>query len=232
MAGQADSGVPSWRMMSKSKAAFLMSCEKLFEDYGTLYFWTFTFKEVHPDWYYSYAWARFMRAMQNLYGGMLAGVKVTELHQNHGIHYHCLLNRRVWVGEVRRIGKRHGIGRVHVRVAHGGEAKYLSKYMSKRETGGRVLSKYIRKWSTVGPFVGIKKRNVEVDCSMSRNVKKAQLCLEQKKVPFQLFKRLAGPDMDFQEVMGLCADSRLRLSRKVERNEKRPCYSVFGGVVE
>ena len=44
--------------------------------------------------------------------------------------------RRVWVGEVRRVGRRYGIGRIHVeRVKGGGEdalVAYLGKYLRKQ----------------------------------------------------------------------------------------------------
>jgi len=154
---------------SKSQAAFVLTCEKLFDTFPKLYFWTFTFKTVMPDWRYSYAWAAFIRDLQNLHGQMILGVKCIEVHPGgHGLHYHAILNVRVNAHIVRRIGKRYGIGRVHVRTCNIGAAYYLVPYLRKEDG----LSKGIRRWSTVGGFVGVKKRDIEVDSPYQRNMQR------------------------------------------------------------
>jgi len=105
-----------------------------------VYFWTFTTIEPLADWQAGPVWHRFSVELCNLYGGLLRGLRVVELHAEHGIHWHALLNRRVWVGEVRRIGARYGIGRVQAKRVRGdGEAaiKYLAKYLSK--DGGQMF---------------------------------------------------------------------------------------------
>lgn len=155
--------------MTKSEVAFRMSAARLFEENRKVYFWTFTFTEIWEDWVYSRQWARFWRAFCDSTNFFIGGLKVVELHPGgHGIHYHCLLNKRLPVSEIRRIGKRFGVGRVHVVAANKGAGEYLAKYLSKRETG---LSKHIRKWSTVGGFEGVKVANIEVDTDFVRKLR-------------------------------------------------------------
>jgi len=155
--------------MTKSEAAFRMSCHKLFSENRRIYFWTFTNKVPVADWQAGPVWHRFSVELCNLYGGLLRGLRVIELHRDHGIHWHCLLNKRVWVGEVRRIGARYGIGRVHVERADGkGAVDYLAKYLSKKE---KPYGCRVRKWGAVGGFAAVRKVDVVVESSYHTNVK-------------------------------------------------------------
>src|ERR1700744_2827736 len=147
--------------MTKTVAAFEMTCEKLFERYSHLYFWTFTFKQVMPDWYYSQTWARFWRDFLDHFPDQVIGVKVAELHKEHGLHYHLILNQRICVGQVRRIGARYGIGRVHVKLCDKGAVGYLRKYLMKNDR--REFKAPVRKWSPVGKWDSTKVRSVEVE---------------------------------------------------------------------
>lgn len=145
----------------------MMTCQKFFDIYPHPYFWTFTFVSVMPDWYYSQCWANFIRDLQNVYGQMILGVKVLEVHPGgHGLHYHAILNKRISVHFVRRIGKKYGVGIVQVKKCDIGAANYLVPYL-KKEDG---LSKGIRRWGTVGGFVGVKFKDVEVDTPFQRNM--------------------------------------------------------------
>lgn len=146
--------------MTKSEVAFRMSADKLFRENKAIYFWTFTFVEVWEDWVYSRQWARFWRDFCNHSNFFISGLKVTELHENHGIHYHCLLNKRLPVGEIRRLGRRYGVGRVHVKKADVGAVGYLTKYLSKEKSD---FSKGIQKWGSVGGFKGVKVSDIVIE---------------------------------------------------------------------
>jgi len=154
---------------SKSQAAFVLTAEKFFDIYPKAYFWTFTFTSVMPDWWYSRNWAGFIRDLQHLHGEMVLGLRVIEVHPGgHGLHYHAILNKRMNVHFVRRLGRRHGIGRVHVKTCDMGAAHYLVPYLSKDDT----LFKGIRRWSTVGGFIGVKKRDVVCETPFHFNMEK------------------------------------------------------------
>ncbi|HYE31956.1 MAG TPA: hypothetical protein VEH27_11040 [Methylomirabilota bacterium] len=175
--------------MSKSEFAFRMSAQKFFDEQRHVYFWTFTCKQVHPDWYYSQIWSRFFREIQNLYGGTVQGLKVVELHDNHGIHWHTLLNIRVGVQQVRRIAKRYGIGRVHAKKADLGSIGYLAKYISSdlRKTG-KELHARVARWQCIGHFVGVRKCNVEISgTAFIDRVRFAQEFLGVKQIPWHLY---------------------------------------------
>lgn len=161
-------------MSSRTEFAFRCSAEKLFEQNSHVYFWTFTCKSVHPDWFYGSIWHRFIDDLQNLYGGTLKGIKVIELHENHGIHWHALLNKRIWAGEVRRLGSRYGIGRIHVKRADTGAIEYLCKYLTKQCKTDKVLYAKVHRWSTVGGFKGTRKQDIEIDSPFHRRVKRFQ----------------------------------------------------------
>lgn len=162
-----DSG-KSFRMpyaISKSSAAFYMTCERLFQTQEYVYFWTFTFKNVYADWIYSNAWAGFIRELSNWYGQGLFGVRVIEPHKSHGLHYHALLNQRIPIGLVRRIGKKYGIGHVWVKRADPGSIGYLAKYLQKAKDN--PLHPGMQRWHTVGGFVGVRKNDLVLECLTS-----------------------------------------------------------------
>ena len=157
-------------MKTKSAVAFLLSAEKLFEIEDKLYFWTFTFRHVLNDWDYSRTWGAFIKALCNLYGGTLRGLKVVEFHKSHGAHYHALLNKRIYVGQVRRLAVRYGIGRVHVKMADGGATEYLSKYLGKQFKGRNQAFSRMCRWGTIGTFTGTRIRDLEVTGNFSKAV--------------------------------------------------------------
>ncbi|PAW77995.1 MAG: hypothetical protein B9S32_08845 [Verrucomicrobia bacterium Tous-C9LFEB] len=145
--------------MNKSKAAFLMTVDKLVDTFPNLYFWTFTFIKVVPDWQACELWSWFIRDVQRKYNGTVFGVKVTELHANHGLHFHCIVNRRLNVNVLRSIGVRHGFGRMQVAVVKDRQQLYyLSKYLGKSK--GRWFAG-AQRWHTIGGFKGVKVRDIE-----------------------------------------------------------------------
>jgi hypothetical protein len=154
--------------MTKTIAAYVFTCAKLWESEEKLYFWTFTFTECMSDWKYSRCWSRFITEMQNMYGGQIKGIKVIEAHVTHGLHYHAILNKRLNVHEVRRVGREYGLGRVHVsRVRDKSVFDYLAKYLQK--DCGELFDRVAR-WGTIGLFKGVRVKDVIVDSNLKTNV--------------------------------------------------------------
>lgn len=152
--------------MNRSQAAFILSSEKMFENCNQVYFWTFTFKDVLCDWEASKAWHCFWMDFTSQMGRRFWGLRVAEYHESHGVHFHVLLNRRVWAPEMRRIASRYGFGRINVKTrykdAEGkwrkvdkGAGKYLAKYL------GKGKSMKIRKWAAIGKGWAIRSSDVK-----------------------------------------------------------------------
>ena len=59
------------------------------------------------------------------------GLRVFELHKEHGLHVHLLADKRIDVNRCRQLAKRSGWGRIHVIVIPKERAAYLAKYLSK-----------------------------------------------------------------------------------------------------
>ena len=121
-------------MAHKTKVAFEMSVDRMFDVFTEVYMWTLTFKDTMPDWRYPVAYDMFMTELQNRHGKLIQGLRVIEVHPGgHGLHYHLLVQMRVGVRLVRQIGKKYGIGRVHVtRCNNRDQGKYLAKYLGKK----------------------------------------------------------------------------------------------------
>ena len=114
--------------MTKSKAAFLFASKTLGQQ--SLFLWTFTFKdllavkETRKRW--NYLLTLLLRAWPNL-----QGLRVFELHQEHGLHVHLLTNQFIDVNRARDLAEQAGWGRVHVTRIPKEHAGYLAKYLSK-----------------------------------------------------------------------------------------------------
>lgn len=152
--------------MTKTTAAFLLTADRLFQPGEKVFFWTFTFNVIHSDAEGSALFSEFLNHLQKVLKGDWGGVKVAELHKEHGIHFHALINRRLAVDIVRRVARCHGLGRIHVErawtdeeaVRNGkkkGAAAYLSKYLTKQQKqpiklckDGKIRS--LRRWSAFG----------------------------------------------------------------------------------
>jgi len=195
--------------MRKTEFAFLSSVSRLFSECPKLYLWTFTMRKGMPDWWYARVWAEFVRKLGDLYGGQLRGVKVVELHATHGLHWHVLLNQRVWVGEVRRIGGRLGIGVVHVVRADEASAGYLAKYIGKDLDGQGQrgpLRGGVCRWGTVGGFRGCRVKDVVVDSPFHRKMEEAKKWFPTGKVPWPLASAIfQRPQADGAAVRQACA---------------------------
>lgn len=158
-------------MYTKSKAAFIMTCNRMFDNWEDIYFWTFTFKDVYEDSRVMKFWADFSNALCRKMGNMLLGVRVVEVHPGgHGLHFHALLNQRVPMWLVRRVGYRFGIGICWVEKCDRGTAFYLAKYLSKEHQ----LAPGARHWGTIGGFEACRVRDIEVDSILTHNVRAMQ----------------------------------------------------------
>lgn len=114
--------------MSKSKQAFIFSAERLAKQ--SLYMWTFTLAETMDVKQTRKLWNHFLTLLRRRWP-LLCGLRVFEMHKEHGLHVHLVTNRFIDVREVRRMLKQAGWGRPHVMRIAGRRARYLAKYLGK-----------------------------------------------------------------------------------------------------
>jgi hypothetical protein len=137
--------------MTKTAVAFHMTCDAIFKSSPKVYFWTVTFSELHSDWIRAALFRRFLWDLRRKIGKGWGGVRVCELHKEHGVHYHLLVTARLAVDLVRTIGRCHGIGRVHVCIARPESASYMAKYLRKQKDGPKTeAGRNARRWATFG----------------------------------------------------------------------------------
>jgi hypothetical protein len=149
----------------KSRSAFEFTVRKMLRQNRKLYFWTFTMREVHSLTEAMQLWNRFLTLLKRKV--QFRGVRVLELHEEHGCHFHVITNERFRIEEILALGKRYGFGRTNVkRVTDAGEAvSYLCKYLSKP----RVLClKRARLWSAFGKIERTRVRDVVLDTERTR----------------------------------------------------------------
>jgi len=148
--------------MKKSRVAFEMTCDRLFSSGKRIYFWTVTFSTLHNDWECAKLWTSFLNHLRQVVGRTgWGGVRVTELHGERGVHYHFLCTERLAVDLVRRVGRCHGIGRIHVAKADRGAGLYLSKYLSKQHEGAKTESGgNARRWAVFGDVDRVRVRDL------------------------------------------------------------------------
>ena len=114
--------------MTKSKAAFLFASQTLGKQ--RLYLWTFTFrellavKETRKRW--NHLLTLLLRQCPNL-----QGLRVFELHREHGLHVHLVTNQFIDVNRARELAIKAGWGRIHVTPMPSEHCGYLAKYLSK-----------------------------------------------------------------------------------------------------
>ena len=115
--------------MTKSKAAFLYAAEHLGAAHS-LFLWTFTFKEVLDVVETRKRWNHLLTLLKRQWPD-LQGLRVFEMHREHGLHIHLLTNRFIDVVVARRLAQLAGWGRIHVKRTPKERAGYLAKYLSK-----------------------------------------------------------------------------------------------------
>ena len=144
----------------KSRSAFEFTVRKMLRKNRRLYFWTFTLREVHSLTEAMQLWNQFLTVLKRKV--QFRGVRVLELHEEHGCHFHVITNERFRIEEILPLGQRYGFGRTNVkRVTDAAQAvSYLCKYLSKRRV--RCL-KRARLWSAFGKIERTRVRDVLVD---------------------------------------------------------------------
>ncbi len=144
----------------KSRAAFEFTVRKMVRKNPKLYLWTFTLREVHSLRTAMQLWNQFVTLLKRNLG--FRGVRVLELHEEHGCHFHVITNGRFPIRKILSMCERYGFGRIDVRpVTDAALAiNYLCKYLSKRRE--RCL-KGARLWSAFGKIERTRVRDVLVD---------------------------------------------------------------------
>src|SRR5437868_14157004 len=97
----------------KSRSAFEFTVRKMLRQSPRLYFWTFTFREVHSLKTAMGLWNQFLTLLKRRL--QFRGVRVMELHDEHGCHFHVITNRKFPIRSVLCLGQRYGFGRTDVR---------------------------------------------------------------------------------------------------------------------
>jgi hypothetical protein len=130
-----------------------------------LYFWTFTLRDVHSLRTAMQLWNQLLTVLKRKLE--FRGVRVLELHEQHGCHFHVVKNKRFPIGRILALGERYGFGRIDVRrVTDTPRAvRYLCKYLSKRRV--RCL-KRARLWSAFGKIERTRVRDVLLDTQKGR----------------------------------------------------------------
>jgi hypothetical protein len=160
--------------MTKQKAAFLLSVERLFSERGNrrVYMWTFTFRDLVGD---DEAFRRFNHLRTLIVRGFagVGGLRVVEVHPgtddrpSHGLHFHVLLNRRCGWSVMERLAIRAGFGRIHWRRVSKEDAAYMAKYLSKEQPDlGRR-----RRFAALGNFDSCRVRDVVVEGALPEMVR-------------------------------------------------------------
>jgi hypothetical protein len=131
----------------KSRTAFEQTIRKMERAGRKIYFWTFTFRDVHSLRFAMALWNEFLTILKRKIE--FRGVRVLELHDEHGAHFHVVTNRRYKIRTMLALGNRYGFGRTHVeRVTDvAGGIAYLCKYLSKRRP---PCLKSVRLWAAFG----------------------------------------------------------------------------------
>jgi hypothetical protein len=144
----------------KSRSAFEFTVRKMLRQHSKLYFWTFTLREVHSLKLAMQLWNQFLTLLKRKLG--FRGVRVLELHEEHGCHFHVITNQRFPIRKILSMCERYGFGRIDVRrITDAAQAiSYVCKYLSKRRE--RCL-KGARLWSAFGRIERTRVRDVLVD---------------------------------------------------------------------
>ena len=87
----------------KSRSAFEFTVRKMLRQNPKLYFWTFTFREVHSQKDAMDVWNQFLTLLKRKLG--FRGVRVLELHEDHGCHFHVITNQRFQIEEILALGR-------------------------------------------------------------------------------------------------------------------------------
>jgi len=168
---------------SKTKFAFECNVDTVFGDRKQAYFWTFTFADMPEIEDAAECWRRFVNWLVR-HDPKVYGVRVYELHEDHGIHLHALVNRRLSVYTIRAATKRYGLGRIHVKMLPRTAADYLSKYLTQQDRTAWL--KHKRLWACFGHFPTPRSlvKNIVIESNFTRAVAFCQQELKTRKLPY------------------------------------------------
>src|SRR6266478_1685068 len=149
----------------KSRSAFEFTVRKMLLQNPKLYFWTFTFREVHSQKDAMRLWNQFLTLLKRKLG--FRGVRVLELHEDHGCHFHVITNQRFQIRKILVFAQRYGFGRLNVKPVDdpGMAIVYLCKYLSKARPG---CLKRARLWSAFGKIERTRVKDILTDTPLSR----------------------------------------------------------------
>lgn len=149
----------------KSRTAFEFTVRKMLRECGKLHFWTFTFRDVYSFKEALSRWNEFLTMLKRKLG--FRGVRVLELHEEHGVHFHVLTNRRFPIREILGLGEKYGFGRTHVKFVEDVKKAvgYLCKYLSKPRP---PCLKGARLWAAFGDVPRTRVADVVTDTPFSR----------------------------------------------------------------
>ena len=149
----------------KTKAAFDFTVRKMLKEGAKLYFWTFTFRDVHSLKDAMGRWNAFLTLLKRKLG--FRGVRVLELHDEHGCHLHVVTDKRFKIRKMLDFSDRYGFGRIHVTsvfdVAKG--IKYLCKYLAKARP---PCLKGARLWCAFGDVARTRVKDIVTDTPFCR----------------------------------------------------------------
>lgn len=153
---------------TKSRFAFECSSAKIPANRkGNLYFWTFTFPTVLDLREARAAWSKFLKLFrrQKKYF-RFNGLRVFEMHENHGLHVHVITANFLWVNDVRALWRSVGGGRIHVKPIPFERRNYVAKYLTK--SGRPECLKGARLWAAFGDFDNTRIKDVVIDSPFTR----------------------------------------------------------------
>src|SRR5258706_393548 len=178
----------------KSHTAFKFNVESLFDlSQSGVYFWSSTSQNVLTVKQASKRWSGFAK-------DMVLELRVYELHDEHGLHIHWLVDRFLPVQIVRRIAQRHGFGRIHVMRVGKDIGEYLAKYLSKSVRAECLKGK--RLWAAFGNVPWTRVKDIQVQSWLGTE-----------------YRRLRGHDEGLSrgQSYGILQDAMLNYARWVER---------------
>src|SRR5947207_3396465 len=154
----------------KSRTAFERTVRKMEQAGAELFFWTFTYRDVHSLKVAMRLWNEFLTILKRNMG--FRGLRVLELHDEHGVHFHVITNKRYKIRAILAIGERYGFGRTHVEWVRdvGSGIAYLCKYLAKPRS---ACLKGVRLWAAFGEIERTRVSDIIVDSPFVRILREA-----------------------------------------------------------
>jgi len=180
---------------SRTKWAFRCSFESLVqfarENGQELTWWRFSLRENIPHWCSYAAFNGLFRDLRHHYeeDDPLYGIRVCEAQDGKRIHWHAVLNKRIPIELVDRLGERHGMGFSFAKKVTNpqGTIDYMTKYLTKQKI---PFQSRIRRWGMIGGFDGSRVKDCKYDSQWHRFVKRVIAETGWPKLPFWLVRQI------------------------------------------